>query len=117
MRFAVDPHLSADGALARGIQLLPERECQQHLVIASFFAFFFGEDAPPQRLHAQHAQERWPGDHRGDPLGIAARAARRPADRHTPRVVQRLLFEDVDFAQAVVIIGHPVRRALHAGPG
>ena len=114
VRLAIDPHGRADGTLARREELLPEPVRQHHLPIAALFAFLLGEDPSTIGLDAEHAQQRGPCDEARHALRIAAAGAGR-GNRQAAGVVERLLREDIDFTQAVVVVGHAVRGPFDAG--
>jgi hypothetical protein len=68
------------------------------------------EDPPLLGSRAKQAKQRRAREHRRDPLRVAL-----DAEGHASRVVKRLLFEDADLAQPVVVVGHTRRPALDAG--
>lgn len=67
------------------------------------------EDAPECRLDSEHAEERW-----GHVHGAKLLYGSPVSDRDLLRVVDRLLLECADVAQAVVVVGDAVAGALRA---
>ena len=106
---SADTKRAPDGRGIAAVELPPQPVGEHDPRVMVRSAFFLGEDPSVRRIDPQEAEERRRGHHAAHPGRQTARF-----DRGAGKVVERLLFEDRDVPEPVVVVRC---RAARASPG